>query len=49
MGFIRNFKAYTSYLTIKKKIELKVPEFNIKNLDRIRYLSKKDEDFEDRR
>ena len=43
---IENVKYFTSleYLSNKKEIELKVPEFNIKNLDRIRYLSKKDEE-----
>ena len=43
---IENVKYFTSleYLSNKKEIELKVPEFNRKNLDRIRYLSKKDED-----
>ena len=43
---IENVKYFTSleYLSNKKEIELKVPEFNRKNLDRIRYLSKKDEE-----
>ena len=43
---IENVKYFTSlkYLTNNEEIELKVPEFNIKNLERIRYLSKKDEE-----
>ena len=43
---IENVKYFTSlkYLTNNKEIELKVPEFNKKTLERIRYLSKQDEE-----